>query len=92
MLMLRVTNSAIGVSDSAITAGEYESYVGDVLAYVRDDDAAGLADEIACVEQPDVDVKFQRGSFKFSGMSIGPLAAVDAKKRLLEWFKQNGVA
>ena len=42
--------------------------------------------EIACIEQPDVDVKFQKGSFKFSGMSIGPLAAIDAKKRLFEWF------
>lgn len=42
--------------------------------------------EIACVEQPDIDVKFQKGSFKFSGMSIGPLAVVDAKKRLFKWF------
>ena len=42
--------------------------------------------EIACVEQPDVDVKFQKGSFKFSGMSIGPLAVIDAAKRLFEWF------
>jgi hypothetical protein len=42
--------------------------------------------EIACVEQPGVDVKFQKGGFKFSGMSIGPLAVVDAKKRQFEWF------
>jgi hypothetical protein len=41
--------------------------------------------EIACVEQPGVEVKFQRGGFKFSGMSIGPLTAVDAKKRRFEW-------
>ena len=34
----------VGVSDSAITAGEYESYVADVVSYVRDDDAAGLAE------------------------------------------------
>ncbi len=34
----------IGVSDSAITAGEYDFYTRDVLAYVRDDDASGLAD------------------------------------------------
>jgi hypothetical protein len=32
------------VSDSAITAGEYDSYVPEVLSYVPDDDPAGLAD------------------------------------------------
>ncbi len=41
--------------------------------------------ERACIEQPDVDVKFQKGSFKFSGMSIGPLAAADVKNRLFTW-------
>jgi hypothetical protein len=34
----------IGVSDSAICAGEYEFYDRDVLAYVRDDDPAGLTE------------------------------------------------
>lgn len=34
----------IGVSDSAIAAGEYEFYDQDVLAYVRDDDPAGLTE------------------------------------------------
>lgn len=54
---------------------------------ISDEDRIVLlhVNEIACVEQPDVDVKFQKGSFKFSGMSIGPLAAVDAKERLFEW-------
>jgi len=41
--------------------------------------------ESACAEEPDVDVKFQKGSFKFSGLSIGPLAAVDQKQRHFEW-------
>ena len=27
----------------------------------------------ACVEEPDVEVKFQKGSFKIAGLSIGPL-------------------
>jgi hypothetical protein len=41
--------------------------------------------EIACVERPDVEVKFQKGSFRISGLSIGPLTVVDAAKRLFEW-------
>ena len=34
----------IGVSDSAICAGEYAFYDRDVLAYVRDDDPVGLTE------------------------------------------------
>jgi hypothetical protein len=43
-LLLFAIWDPIGVSHSAITAGEYDFYTRDVLAYVRDDDAAGLAD------------------------------------------------
>jgi hypothetical protein len=43
-LLLFAIWDPIGVSDSAITAGEYDSYLPEVLSYVRDDDAAGLAD------------------------------------------------
>jgi hypothetical protein len=42
-LLLFALWDPIGVSDSAITAREYENYVADVFAYVRDDDATGLA-------------------------------------------------
>lgn len=41
--------------------------------------------ETACAEEPYVEVKFQKGSFKFSGISIGPLAVVDQKQRRFEW-------
>lgn len=41
--------------------------------------------ETACAEEPDVDVKFQKGSFKFSGFAIGSLAVVDRKQRRFEW-------
>lgn len=43
----------------------------------------------ACVESANVDVKFQKGSFKLSGMSIGPLEAVDEEGRLFEWMPAN---
>jgi hypothetical protein len=43
-LLLFAIWDPIGVSDSAITAGEYDNYVPEVLSYVRDDDPAGLAD------------------------------------------------
>lgn len=42
-LLLFAIWDPIGVSDSAITAGEYENYVDEVFSYVSDDDAAGLA-------------------------------------------------
>jgi hypothetical protein len=41
--------------------------------------------ETACAEEPGVDIKFQKGSFKFSGLSIGPLAVVDKKRRQFAW-------
>jgi hypothetical protein len=43
-LLLFAIWDPIGVSDTAISAGEYENYVVDVVPYVRDDDPAGLAD------------------------------------------------
>lgn len=43
-LLLFAIWDPIGVSDVAVTAGEYDNYVPDVLPYVRDDDAAGLAE------------------------------------------------
>lgn len=43
-LLLFAIWDPIGISDSAITAGEYDFYTRDVLAYVRDDDAPGLAE------------------------------------------------
>jgi hypothetical protein len=46
--------------------------------------------EVTCIEQPGVDVTFLKGSFKFSGMPIGPLAVVDAKKRLFRWLPETG--
>jgi hypothetical protein len=42
-LLLFAIWDPIGVSDVAIAAGEYDNYAPDVLQYVRDDDAAGLA-------------------------------------------------
>jgi hypothetical protein len=42
-----------------------------------------------CVEDPDVSVKVQKGSFRFSGMSIGPLSAVDDTPRRLVWEPMN---
>jgi hypothetical protein len=55
---------------------------------VGDEDRIVLlhVNDIACIEQPGVAVKFQKGSFKISGMSIGPLAVIDAKQRLFKWF------
>lgn len=41
--------------------------------------------EISCAEGPDVTVKFQKGSFKFSGLCIGPLAAVDEERLHFRW-------
>jgi hypothetical protein len=43
-LLLFAIWDPIGISDTAIAAGEYENYAPDVLAYVREDDAAGLAE------------------------------------------------
>jgi hypothetical protein len=43
-LLLFVLWDPIGVSETAIAAGEYEGYVPQVLAYVQSDDPAGLAD------------------------------------------------
>lgn len=39
----------------------------------------------SCVEEGAIDVKFQKGSFKLTGLSLGPLSAVDAERRLFEW-------
>ncbi len=41
--------------------------------------------ERACVESPDVDVTFQKGSFKLCGLSIGPLQEVDPARRHFAW-------
>ncbi len=41
-LLLFAVWDPIGVSDSAITGGEYEHYVEDVFGYVQVDDLAGL--------------------------------------------------
>jgi hypothetical protein len=43
-LLLYAVWDPIGVSDTAITGGEYEGYVAGVLPFVRDDDPAGLAE------------------------------------------------
>ena len=48
-LLLFAIWDPIGVSDSAITADEYDSYVPQTLSYVRDDDAAGLAQYLRTV-------------------------------------------
>jgi hypothetical protein len=45
-LLLFALWDPIGVSETAITAGEYESYVNEVLAYVRIDDPEGLAQHL----------------------------------------------
>jgi hypothetical protein len=47
-----------------------------VLLHVNDD---------ACVERPGIDVTAQKGSFKFAGLSIGPLLSVDETPRRFEW-------
>ena len=38
-----------------------------------------------CVEGPDVSVTFQKGSFKISGLSIGPLAALTDRQHTYAW-------
>ncbi|WP_030518848.1 hypothetical protein [Nocardia sp. NRRL WC-3656] len=38
-----------------------------------------------CVERPGVELTIQKGSFKFAGMSIGPLSSVDDTPRRFEW-------
>ena len=55
-----------------------------VLLHVNDD---------ACVEDPDVDVTALAGSFRFSGLSIGPLDRQgipdDADPNRLRWSSSN---
>ncbi|MGN6686925.1 MAG: hypothetical protein ACTHK1_05240 [Actinomycetales bacterium] len=41
--------------------------------------------EQACVESDGVVVAFLKGSFKITGLGIGPLAVVDAARRHFEW-------
>lgn len=41
--------------------------------------------DTACAEGPWVDVAFQKGSFKFAGLSIGPLSTADPAQRYLRW-------
>ena len=41
--------------------------------------------EIACAEGPDVALKFQKGSFKFSGLCIGLLTTTNAVQRHYRW-------
>lgn len=43
----------------------------------------------ACVEGDDIEVVHQKGSFKFSGFAIGPLAAVDGEERRFIWSPAN---
>jgi hypothetical protein len=50
-LLLFALWDPIGVNDIAITAGEYENYVSDVLKYVRDDDPEGLTAYLLDVEK-----------------------------------------
>ncbi len=38
-----------------------------------------------CVERPGVELTIQKGSFKFAGLSIGPLSSVDDTTRQFEW-------
>ncbi|MFR9751491.1 hypothetical protein ACL02S_10685 [Nocardia sp. 004] len=42
-------------------------------------------DEDACVEHSDIEVTAQKGSFKFAGLSIGPLSGIDDTPRRFEW-------
>lgn len=41
--------------------------------------------DVPCVESHAVDVAFQKGSFKLSGLSIGPLAVVDEDQSHFSW-------
>jgi hypothetical protein len=41
--------------------------------------------EEACVEGDDIEVAHQKGSFKFSGFAIGPLAAAEGQQRRFVW-------
>jgi hypothetical protein len=38
-----------------------------------------------CIEEPGVSMALQKGSFKFTGLSIGPLTAVDGTPRRFTW-------
>jgi hypothetical protein len=42
-------------------------------------------DDEACIEGPGVSMKIQKGSFKFSGLSIGPLTAINDAVRRFTW-------
>jgi hypothetical protein len=41
--------------------------------------------DVSCVESDGVDVAFQKGSFKLSGLSIGSLAVIDETRRRFSW-------
>ncbi len=43
----------------------------------------------ACVEDEGVDIVHQKGSFKISGLAIGPLTTVSAQSRRFEWRPRN---
>lgn len=45
--------------------------------------------EEAQVEDDDIEVVYQKGSFKFSGFAIGPLAAVEGQERRFVWSPAN---
>lgn len=42
-------------------------------------------DDRACVEDSSVETTFLKGSFKFSGLSIGPLSEIDSEHRTFHW-------
>jgi hypothetical protein len=98
--LLALTNPQAAL-DSARDAGSRELATARVVAtepLTLDVDSRRIGHETrvallhvgsdSCVESPGVETKFQKGGFRLSGLSIGPLEEVHAAQWRFEWFPE----